>query len=538
MFDQILTIVSIALVAIPAIIFIIRGATRGIVKALMTAGNIALSAFLSCFLSRDFTTIARDYIYPLFIWVMSLFGISLEEYIAEFEEIIALLPLFVGVILTPVLFLACFFIFRTMIGFILAFFHRPKRKTTNEEGETVKVKRHVPVWSRICGGLLGVVSAFMIANVVALPVIGYAELVGNVSVVYFEGTDTSEFSREESTLPNFNNGTIYFMVEDYVKPINENWLAKTGYAALGRPMFRHMTATAYDNEEFQLEREAIAAIRLVKKGAALAENGFDNVNGDSVTQLHELVSVLDDSVLMPELAASLISNLCENWANGQALFGMEKPSFGELLDPTVDVLLDLLATMDRHVLVADLNTLLDVLDMMVDYKIFENLGDSNSLTDILSNNPDMIDNVMETFEKNEHLKPMVSEIKRLCVRAITQSLDMNDTELVGTLTQSINAHKDQPDELSKDLTGIIQGYLNDNNIETTVSTEMTDEVAEAISKEFADQESVSEDEVIDFVLNYASNNLTDGNGNIDLDGDGIPDGNVGDVNPDDITLPE
>ena len=32
--------------------------------------------------------------------------------------------------------------------------------------------------------------------------------------------------------------------------------------------------------------------------------------------------------------------------------------------------------------------------------------------------------------------------------------------------------------------------------------------------------------------------LTDENGNIDLDGDGIPDGNVGDVNPDDITLPE
>jgi DNA-directed RNA polymerase beta' subunit len=241
---------------------------------------------------------------------------------------------------------------------------------------------------------------------------------------------------------------------------------------------------------------------------------------------------------MPELTASLISGLCENWANGQALFGMERPAFGELLDPTVDVLLDILATMDRHTLVGDLNTLIDVLDMLIDYKIVESLEDSNRMADIFGDNPDMIDNLMAAFEKNEHLKPMVTEIKRLCVRAITQSLDMNDTELVGTLTESINAHKDQPDQLSQDLTGIIQNYLNDNNIETTISSEMTDEVAEAISKEFADQENVSEEEVIDFVLNYATSNLTDGNGNIDLDGDGIPDGNLGDVDLNDVTLPE
>jgi hypothetical protein len=382
MFDTILTVVTIALVAIPAIIFIIRGATRGIVKALMTAGNIALSAFLSCFLSRDFTTIARDYIYPLFLWVTSLFGISLEEQLAEFEEIIALLPLLVGVILTPVLFLAVFFVFRTVIGFVLMFFHRPKRKTVNEEGETVKVKRHVPVWSRICGGLIGVVSAFMIATVITLPVMGYAELIDHVGEAYFEGTDTSAYSREESALPNFNNGTIYFMVEDYVKPINQNWLAKTGYAFVGRPMFLHMTATAYDGAEFVLETEAVAAIHLVKRSAALAENGFDNINEDSVGQLHDIVDALGESVLMPELTASLISGLCENWANGQALFGMERPAFGELLDPTVDVLLDILATMDRHTLVGDLNTLIDVLDMLIDYKIFESLEDSNRMADI------------------------------------------------------------------------------------------------------------------------------------------------------------
>ena len=138
----------------------------------------------------------------------------------------------------------------------------------------------------------------------------------------------------------------------------------------------------------------------------------------------------------------------------------------------------------------------------------------------------MIRKVSESFEKNEHLAPMAIEIKRLCVRAVTQALDMGDKELTGQLTESINANKNNPEQLSQALTGIVQEYLGEQDAAAAVSPELVDEVAEAIINQFAGQDVVTEAEVIDFVLNYASGSLMGSTGGIDFDGDGIPDGDL------------
>ena len=103
--DNIILIVSIAVAAVFALWFAMRGLLRGWLKAIFTTANIAVSAALACFLSRDFTTVLRDYIYPLVTKVLEYFGISLESMLSGYDEVIALLPLFIGVLLTPVLFL-------------------------------------------------------------------------------------------------------------------------------------------------------------------------------------------------------------------------------------------------------------------------------------------------------------------------------------------------------------------------------------------------------------------------------------------------
>ena len=113
------------------------------------------------------------------------------------------------------------------------------------------------------------------------------------------------------------------------------------------------------------------------------------------------------------------------------------------------------------------------------------------------------------FEANDHLAPMAAEIRMLCIRIVTQSLDMGDAALTGELTGAVNAYKDQPEQLSAELTEIVQDYMDGQGMSATVGTDMIDEVANAISKEFADKDFVTEDEVIDFVLNYAQGNFTD-----------------------------
>ena len=523
--DNIILIVSIAVAAVFALWFAMRGLLRGWLKAIFTTANIAVSAALACFLSRDFTTVLRDYIYPLVTKVLEYFGISLESMLSGYDEVIALLPLFIGVLLTPVLFLSFFFIFRTVIGFILSFIHRPRRRVINEEGEKVKVKRHVPVLSRVLGALIGVVNGLLLLSVILVPVTGFANLGVTVGDEFYQGTDTSAISGEDGSV----TATVYFVLEDYVKPATKNWLLDTTYNTVGKPMFNYMITTVYDDTEVFLETELVAAVKLVKKGSGLAGSDFAQMNDETVESLHDMVDIIEESVLMPEFAASLLAEMGSAWSRGDTVFGMERPVLGELLDPTFDALLRILATTDRELLVADLNTLIDFLDILVKNQILSNMGDSAAVMDTLSQNPDLISNMMALFEENPHLAPMGKEIKALCVRAVTKSLDMADAELTGKLTESINAFKDDPEQLSQELGTIVSDYMADQNIQANVSKEVTDEVAQAINKEFADRDQVSEEEVIDFVLNYASESMVDENGGIDLDGDGIADGDIDDI---------
>ncbi len=503
---QIVSIVITVLLVILGLYFAQRGARRGIVKAAMTTGNIVLSAFLSCFLSRDFTTIARDYIYPLFLMIMRMAGLGdIEQELAEVEELVSLLPLFFGVIITPFLFLLFFAIIRTVIGFILSFVYRSKRKAVDEDGNSVKVKRHIPLWSRICGGALGVLNAALLLAVLLLPVNGYANLVVNVADEYFSEIDTSAYSREGGSA----GEKVYYALNDYVTPATDNWFLRASYGTFGRPMFNHMTETAYGKGEFGLESEAIVAIRLLRSGGKFVSTDLANTDKQSVESLHEIVDTLDQSTLMPELAATFISSMCDNWAYGRDLYGLERPDFGEFLNPTFDVLLGILATVDGETLMDDLNTLLDVLDLMVENGLLGNHHESEQMMSSLSKNPDLLRELTALFEANEHLAPMAAEIRQLCIRVVTQSLDMGNAELTGELTETINAYKDKPDQLSEELTAIVQDYMEDQGISADVSTDVVDEVANAISQEFADKDYVTEQEVIDFVLSYASNNFTD-----------------------------
>ena len=504
---QIVSIAVIALLAVFGLFFALRGVRRGIVKAAMTTGNIVLSAFLACFMSRDFTTISRDYIYPLVLWVLRLVGLgSIEQTLSQYEDIVSLLPLFLGVVITPFLFLFFFAILRVIFGMILACIYRPKRKAENEEGKTVRIKRHVPVWSRLSGMAVGVLNAFLLLAVLLLPITGYTNLVSNVADEYFAEIDTSAYTSDSS---GSTAAILYNAMEDYVAPINENWFVKASYGTVGRPMFRYMTSTAYGKSAFSLEQEAIIGIRLLRSGASFVSNDLTNVNEQSVKSLHEIVDTLEESVLMPELAATFVADLCNNWVSGGSLFGLQRPSFGELIDPTFDVMLGILATADGETLVADLQTLVDMLDLLVESGFFGNHTDSGQLTDVFGKNPSLLKDLMALFETNEHLAPMATELRNLCIRAVTQTLDMGDVELTGKLTDAINTYKDQPEMLSQDLTGIVQDYLGDQGISSAVDDAVIDEIAGAISQEFADVDQVTEADVIDFVMNYASGRFTD-----------------------------
>ena len=352
---------------------------------------------------------------------------------------------------------------------------------------------------------MGVLNAFLLLAILLLPFNGYANLACNVADEYFSMINTSEYTREDGSVA----AGLYFIMGDYVSPATENWFLKASYVTLGRPMFNHMTSTAYGKSAFNLENEAIVGIRLLRSGMQFVSADMTNPSTQSVESLHDMVDTLGESVLLPELAAAFVAEMCDNWAYGGDLFGIERPTLGELLDPTFDVLLDILATADGETLVADLQTLVSMLDLLVESGFFGNHQDSEQMANLFGKNPTLLKDLMALFEANEHLAPMAAEFRALCVRAVAGSLDMGNTELTGQLTGSINAYKDDPEMLSQELTAIVESYLGDQDISTAVGEGVIDEVAQAISNEFAGRDEVTEAEVIDFILSYASGNFTE-----------------------------
>ena len=120
---------------------------------------------------------------------------------------------------------------------------------------------------------------------------------------------------------------------------------------------------------------------------------------------------------------------------------------------------------------------------------------------------------------------MAEAIRSLCIRAVTQSLDMGNVQLTEELTDTINAYKDDPEVLSQELTNVVQNFMDGQGMQTAVGGEVIDEVANAISREFAGKEYVTEQEVIDFVLSYAQGSFTE-----DEIGSVVPNYGQGDYN--------
>jgi hypothetical protein len=63
--------------------------------------------------------------------------------------------------------------------------------------------------------------------------------------------------------------------------------------------------------------------------------------------------------------------------------------------------------------------------------------------------------------------------------------------------------------LTQELTEVVQDFMSEQGIQADVGTEVIDEVASAISQEFAGKDYVTEQEVIEFVLRYAQGNFSE-----------------------------
>lgn len=159
--------------------------------------------------------------------------------------------------------------------------------------------------------------------------------------------------------------------------------------------------------------EAVGAVkdRTVERAVAAGE----------VREISESFAQTD---LIPTVVPELLRAANGSWENGQSFHGLQKPAVGgatvaKVLDPVYS----LLATSDSETMKADVNTILDVIAILVEE---DALGSVKSNPMALVSNEKVTAEALRALLQNERTKPLVGELMQIGVDLLGDKLELRD----------------------------------------------------------------------------------------------------------------
>lgn len=313
------------------------------------------------------------------------------------------------------------------------------------------------------------------------------------------------------------NQSMQALVDDYIDPINENPMTAT-YRFLGGDGLDHLiTDFKVRGVKTHLEDEL----------GAVASFGC-NIYNLSKTELaeygeHEAIVILavadsfDRSELLPTIVGEVIYNATDAWIEGEDFLGIQKPNAGELFNPFLDVLFEILHedSQDTSALQADIRTIANMISTLAKHEIFAHLSDPDALISKLDG-AGAINDLVTCLGSNESMKVLIPEITNLGIRAIADTLGIpaDSVEIYETFMDDV---ADDLNEL-KSLSGEARvDALNEKLAENfdkagiQVDSEILDCYSVSIANDLLDQAEgdITADDVRAFFVLYAMNAAKD-----------------------------
>jgi len=130
-----------------------------------------------------------------------------------------------------------------------------------------------------------------------------------------------------------------------------------------------------------------------------------------------------ESEILPTVAGELIFTVTEKWINGEAFWGLEKPSLGGVMDPFFNDLITLLHD-DAHSndnLREDVTTTAEVLAILAQNRTFSHLADTNALLKSLGEGNTLHDLIV-TLGSNSRMGVLVHDVTDIGMRAVATAL--------------------------------------------------------------------------------------------------------------------
>ncbi len=345
--------------------------------------------------------------------------------------------------------------------------------------------------------LLNLLQGMIVVFIVLVPVNVYSQTASTVV----------DIAEEVGALDGMPDAAV--MVDDYIDPINESFLIRMHRVTGGNLVSRALTDFSVNGSVVRLDDELETVARVVLRTTVYMDETDRGLPSDLVRLV---ANSYEDSVLIPSLTSELIYELTGAWNNGTSFLEIKRPDSGELMDPLMTDLINVLYADSKNpkALRADLYTIADLIDIMREHGVMDNLSNDEALKDMMGSNG-VVKAMTEKLEQNATMYVMVPTIKNIGMRAIATTLDLDGagrTEydgLLGDISGALNSTVGMDvAERVEVITDEFTLAFSDAGVE--IDRDVVRSYSVSFIEQFGNDENVTSDEVADFLQTYAVEN--------------------------------
>lgn len=331
------------------------------------------------------------------------------------------------------------------------------------------------------GAAIGVVCGLLVAILCVFPIVGIADIAES----------------------NYDDIAEIEVVKSVVEaiPVETDLEVMSAFDYIGcGPLYDFFSSSYVGGERTDLKTEAGVLVDIALDALPLIE-GSSSFGAEQVDSLKGIIASLDNSPILKSIVVDVVS-----FAIDSELLSFD---VGEMIDPLVDATIEVISTSTKETITADLNTLVNVLGIVVESGIIEE-NDSQAILNKIGDG--LASDLLVEINKNERMYPVADEITNLSIRALASTLGIpaNAEErydnLMNKIADEVNntAHLEETERfelLQKNLDAIFSDY----GIE--VKGEALDHVTEGLMSDLKGQ--VNATAVKEFFMLYHSGAVMD-----------------------------
>lgn len=444
------------LLALPLLLYVVLSGLVAMMKArkrswVMAVVRFAITVVVSVAaipLTNLCVEAGADFAYELLLPTL---GEDLAAFFTEVPVGAEGLRALAGLILAPIVYAAIFFLLRWLL-YIIAWI----------------VERCVPVLRkrsrRYVSLPLGALTGAIFAAVLLVPLCGYMMLGTSMFHTFME-TDLAEDIVSDELLESV--GMTEEDLNGMISDTENNFVVVGVYQTVGKPIFQALTTDELDTAvthgrtvEINLESELRGLLNTAGYATEVIESfRKEQYTAEDKETLFAMADTFFASDWVRMLAADTLSAMAGDWLEDKAFAGMEPPDLDANLKPTLNLILELLATETVDTLEEDIH---DILDVVGDLMIYDLMNADADYTDMVQRmgQSGLLSQMLAKLEANERMAPLAAELKSLGVRLVTNMLGLEELKngeyaemmgnVAGTLTDSLSMTQEERDAMVLD----------------------------------------------------------------------------------------